>query len=88
MGVRWEGDARRPRPVLVCDACGDPLGGAGVAAFDVDASGARTGRFRILHPAGCELADPDTRALPRMDLGEFFAALSRNAGLSIDPPHA
>jgi hypothetical protein len=85
MAVRWEGAAGDLRPVLVCDACGEALDGAGIAAFDVDESGARTGRFRILHTAGCELADPDTRALPRMDLGEFFAVLSRNARLSGDP---
>jgi hypothetical protein len=90
MGVRWdhENGGGGQRPLLVCDACGEPLQGAGIAAFDTDASGVRVGRFRLLHPAGCELSEPDTRALPRMDLADFLSALWRNAGLPGDTPGA
>lgn len=90
MGVRWEpapDTEDGERPLLVCDACGESLHGAGIAAFDTDASGARIGRFRVLHPEGCELREPDTRALPRMELSAFLAALWRNAGLPGAAPH-
>ena len=73
--------------MLTCDACGEALQGKGTAAFDLDAAGARMGRFRLLH-AGCELGSPNTLALPRMDLAEFLSALWSNAGLSGDVPRS
>lgn len=88
MGVRWEPSEEAPdgqRPLLTCDACGGPLRGAGIAAFDTTPSGERIGRFRLLHPQGCELDDPDTRRLPRMDLAAFLSALWRNAELAGEP---
>jgi hypothetical protein len=86
MGIRWQQQEDESVmgglicPYFECDACGEKIEEHGKAVFEEDGSHKRTGRYWTFHKRReCELAEPDTRAMPWQDLDEFLYELWQNA---------